>query len=179
MATIATLRDLVDALIETGLDSNNLESVLSDLKAFFDLLSGSEELKNVLATTAFETEERKEVISDICQSSGVIDETKNFLILASEFDKFALLLNTKDEVIRKIEQAAGRLKADITSASSLSETELNRIKESLNKATGKDVEINVNIDPSIIGGLITKIGDKVFDNSIKTHLDKIQGVLNT
>ncbi|MGI9535176.1 MAG: ATP synthase F1 subunit delta [Thermodesulfobacteriota bacterium] len=178
MATIATLRDLVDALTETGLENNNLEIVVSNLKAFFNLLSEREELKNVLATAAFEAEERQEVISDICQNAGIINETKNFLILASEFDKFGALLNTKDFVIRKLEQAAGKLKADITSANSLSQNELNRIKESLNRATGKEVEISISVDPSIIGGLITKIGDKVFDNSIKTQLEKIQGVLN-
>ena len=178
MATIATLRDLVDALIETGLESNNLETVISDLKAFFNLLSEDEELKNVLATSAFETEDRKDVVSDICRSAGVTSETKNFLVLVSEFDKFGVLLNSRDVVIRKLEQAAGRLKAEITSVDPLSENELNRIKESLNRATGKEVEISVSIDPSIIGGLITKIGDKVFDNSIKTHLEKIQGVLN-
>lgn len=178
MATIATLRDLVDALIETGLESNNLETVISELKAFFNLLSENEELKNVLATSAFETDDRKEVISDICLSAGVISETKNFLVLVSEFDKFGVLLNLRDVVIRKLEQAAGKLKAEITSVNPLSENELDRIKESLNRATGKEVEIIVSIDPSIIGGLITKIGDKVFDNSIKTQLEKIQGVLN-
>jgi F-type H+-transporting ATPase subunit delta len=59
----------------------------------------------------------------------------------------------------------------------LSETELNRIIDSLYKATGRNVELTLNVDPSIIGGLITIIGDKVFDNSIKTQLEKIQGVL--
>ena len=59
----------------------------------------------------------------------------------------------------------------------MSETDLNRIKDSLYKATGRNVELTVNVDPSIIGGLITIIGDKVFDNSIKTQLEKIQGVL--
>ena len=156
MATVATLRDLVDALIETGLDGNNLETIISDLKTFFEIISESEELKNVLATAAFEIEEKNEVISDLCQNSGLNNEIKNFLVLASEFDKFGLLLNTKDVVIGKLEQAAGRL----------------------NRATGKEVEISVSIDPMIIGGLITKIGDKVFDNSIKTQLEKIQGVLN-
>ncbi|MGI9554108.1 MAG: ATP synthase F1 subunit delta [Thermodesulfobacteriota bacterium] len=178
MATIATLNDLVDALTETGLENNNLETVILNMKEFFELLSESEDLKNVLATDAFEDKERQGVISDICQNAGILDETKNFLILASEFDKFGALLNTKDSVIRKLELAAGKLKAEITSANSLTENELNRIKESLNRATGKEVDISISIDPSILGGLITKIGDKVFDNSIKTQLEKIQGILN-
>ena len=177
MATIATLRDLVDAVVETGLERNNLGTIISDINSFFDLVSSRDELKNVLGTAAFEVEERTGIISDICQKAGITGETKNFLVLASELDKFSVLLNKKDDVIRKLEQAAGKLKAEITSANTLSDSDLNRIKETLNRATGKQVEISLNIDPSILGGLITKIGDKVFDNSIKTKLERIQGVL--
>ena len=177
MATIATLKDLVDALTETGLENNNLETIITDLKTFFNVVSTNLEIKNVLGTTAFEVDEKSNVISDISGKVNLLNETKNFLILAVELDKFSRLLSKQDEIIRRLEQSAGKLKAEIVSAGSLSETELNRIKESLYKATGRNVELTVNVDPSIIGGLITIIGDKVFDNSIKTQLEKIQGVL--
>lgn len=177
MATIATLKDLVDALTETGLENNNLEKVITDLKTFFNVVSTNLEIKNVLGTSAFEVDEKINVISDISGKADLLNETKNFLVLAVELDKFSNLLLKQDEIIRRLEQSAGKLKAEILSAGSLSETDLNRIKDSLYKATGRNVDLTVNVDPSIIGGLITIIGDKVFDNSIKTQLEKIQGVL--
>jgi len=177
MATIATLKDLVDALTETGLENNNLETIITDLKTFFNVVSTYLEIKNVLGTSAFEVDEKSHVISDISGKVNLLNETKNFLILAVELDKFSRLLSKQDEIIRRLEQSAGKLKAEIISAGSMSETDLNRIKDSLYKATGRNVELTVNVDPSIIGGLITIIGDKVFDNSIKTQLEKIQGVL--
>lgn len=177
MATIATLKDLVDALTETGLENNNLETIITDLKTFFNVVSTNLEIKNVLGTSAFEVDEKSNVISDISGKVNLLNETKNFLILAVELDKFSRLLSKQDEIIRRLEQSAGKLKAEIVSAGSLSETDLNRIKDSLYNATGRNVELTVNVDPSIIGGLITIIGDKVFDNSIKTQLEKIQGVL--
>lgn len=177
MATIATLKDLVDALTETGLENNNLETIITDLKTFFNVVSTNLEIKNVLGTSAFEVDEKSHVISDISGKVNLLNETKNFLILAVELDKFSRLLSKQDEIIRRLEQSAGKLKAEIISAGSMSETGLNRIKDSLYKATGRNVELTVNVDPSIIGGLITIIGDKVFDNSIKTQLEKIQGVL--
>jgi len=177
MATIATLKDLVDALTETGLENNNLETIITDLKTFFNVVSTNLEIKNVLGTSAFEVDEKSHVISDISGKVNLSNETKNFLILAVELDKFSRLLSKQDEIIRRLEQSAGKLKAEIVSAGSMSETDLNRIKDSLYKATGRNVELTVNVDPSIIGGLITIIGDKVFDNSIKTQLEKIQGVL--
>ena len=177
MATIATLKDLVDALTETGLENNNLETIITDLKTFFNVVSTNLEIKNVLGTSAFKVDEKSHVISDISGKVNLLNETKNFLILAVELDKFSRLLSKQDEIIRRLEQSAGKLKAEIISAGSMSETDLNRIKDSLYKATGRNVELTVNVDPSILGGLITIIGDKVFDNSIKTQLEKIQGVL--
>lgn len=177
MATIATLKDLVDALIETGIENDNLEKITADLQQFFSIISGNTEIRNVLSAGAFEVEERSQVIADICTGANYLNETGNFLVLVAEMDKFSSLLNKQDEIIRQLEQAAGKLKAEITSARALSETDISRIKDSLYKSTGKEVEIALNVDPSIIGGLITKIGDKVFDNSVKTQLEKIQGVL--
>ena len=177
MATIATLKDLVDALTETGLENNNLETIISNLKSFFELVSNNQDIRNVLGTSAFEVDEKSRIVSDIAEKAGFLNETKNFLILSAEMEKFSGLLAKQDEIIRKLEQSAGKLKAEIISAGTLSDTDLNRIKDSLYKATGKEVELTVNIDPSIIGGLVTIIGDKVFDNSVKTQLEKIQGVL--
>ena len=167
----------MDALTETWIENNNLETIITDLKTFFNVVSTNLEIKNVLGTSAFEVDEKSHVISDISGKVNLLNETKNFLILAVELDKFSRLLSKQDEIIRRLEQSAGKLKAEIISAGSMSETDLNRIKDSLYKATGRNVELTVNVDPSIIGGLITIIGDKVFDNSIKTQLEKIQGVL--
>ena len=98
-------------------------------------------------------------------------------MLACELDKFGAMLNQKELIIRKLAQAAGKLKAEITSARTLTENELGRIKELLSKRTGKDVEISADVDASIIGGLITKIENKVYDNSIKTRLEKLRSAL--
>ena len=72
MDTIATLKDLVDALTETGIENNNIEVITTDLKSFFKLLSENDELKNVLASEAFEAAERKEILSDVCNGFDVL-----------------------------------------------------------------------------------------------------------
>lgn len=177
MASIATLRDICDALTKTGLESGSLETITSDLSMFFSVLSRNEELRNILVTTAFEVEEKKSIISDLSGKLGAAKETKNFLMLACELDKFGAMLSQKELIIRKLAQAAGKLKAEITSARPLTENELGRIKELLSKRTGKNVEISTEVDAEIIGGLITKIENKVYDNSIKTRLEKLRSAL--
>ena len=66
MATIATLKDLVDALIETGIENGNIETITNDLRQFFSFVSGNSEIRNVLSADAFEVEER-------CKAFTVLD----------------------------------------------------------------------------------------------------------
>ena len=76
MATIATLKDLVDALTETGLENNNLETIITNLKSFFEIVSKNQEIKNVLGTSAFEVDEKSRIVSDISEKAGFLSETK-------------------------------------------------------------------------------------------------------
>ena len=177
MAKIATLRDLMDALIETCLQNDSLNTIISDLKKFFELSLQNEELKNILQTTAFEVDEKKEVISDICHRANLANETENFLTLTCEFNKIWFLINNKDFVISILERAVGRLRAEVTVATSLSDSERVMIKKALDKITGMNVEIITNVDETIIGGIIAKIENKVFDNSIRSDMENVHGFL--
>ena len=177
MASVATLKDLVDALIKSAREENKLDEVISSLESFFKLYFSDEDIKNSLNSSVFEVEERKNIILDICQRAGFTSLTANFLSLATELDKFKSLINNKDKILNQLKQASGILKAEITAASSISDYDLQRVKDALKRATGKDVEISVNIDTSLIGGIITRVEDKVFDDSIRTKLEKMKSVL--
>ena len=177
MASVATLKDLVDALIQSATEEKKLEEVTSNLESFFKLYSTEEDIKSSVGSSVFELDERKNIIMDICKQAGFSAFTANFLTLAIDLDKFKSLINNEEQVISKLKHASGVIKAEITAATNISDLDLQRVKDVLGKATGKQVEISVNIDPSVIGGIITRVEDKVFDNSVKTQLERIKGVL--
>ncbi|NIP29518.1 MAG: ATP synthase F1 subunit delta [Candidatus Dadabacteria bacterium] len=178
MATIATLRDLLDALIVSAKEENELQEVTLNIYSFYETLETNDKLKNALINSIFDIKERKAVISDFCSNSDFSHLTSGFLSLVVEMGKFNALLDSKENIISKLKEAAGRISADITSAERLADEDLERIKNALSRATGKDVEISVNIDPSIIGGIMAKVEDKVYDNTIKTQLERMRGVLS-
>ena len=95
-----------------------------------------------------------------------------------ELDKFKFLLNSEQIFIQKLRKASGKLKAEIITAFPSSESDLNRIKAKLTEVMGQEVEVSSKVDPEIIGGIIAKVEDRVFDGSIKTQLEKIRGVLS-
>lgn len=177
MATFATLRDLVDALMETAGKEDKLKKVTSDIISFFKIISASDELKNILSSSAYSANERKQLVKDIAERYGFEEITKNFISLVSELEKFRVLLNSQEPIIRKLRKVSGRVRAEITTAESLSDSDLKRIEEALIRLTGSEIETVFNVDPGILGGIITKIEDKVYDGSLKTQLERIRVAL--
>ena len=178
MATIATLRDIVDALVVSAQQENDLDSVTTDVITFYDKLGSNDELRSSLLNSVFETEEKQKVLSDYCSNLSFSNLTSGFLSLIVEMDKFKSFLDSREVIISRLKQAAGKVSAEITVAKQLSDNDYERIKNALAKATGKDVEVTVSIDPEVIGGIIAKVEDKVYDNSIKTQLERMRGVLS-
>ena len=177
MASIATLRDLTEALIESSKELGKLDKVTTDMADFFELSKSSDELRNILWSTTFELKERKSIAADISAKRGYDGLTANFLNLVIELDKFKSLIKSEQTTMGKLIKASGRIRAQVTTASEPSEDEIDRIKAALIKAVGQDVEVTTTVDPEILGGIITKVEDKVYDGSIKTQLEKIRGVL--
>lgn len=178
MASIATLRDLTEALIESAKEEGSLERVTSDMEDFFRLLSDNEEVRNILWSSTFELSERKGILSDIGSKKGYDKLSVNFLTLVLELDKFKSLVKSEETFIQKLRRASGKLRAEVIMATEPSESDLTRIKSALTKVIGQEVEITSKVDPSIIGGIITKVEDKVFDGSIKAQLERVRGVLS-
>ncbi|MEM7008842.1 MAG: ATP synthase F1 subunit delta [Thermodesulfobacteriota bacterium] len=178
MASIATLRDLSEALIESAKQENKLDKITSDMEDFYDVLSGNPELKNVLWSSTFELSEREQVTKDIATNRGYDNLTANFLGLVLELDKFKSLLNSEQTFIQKLRKASGKIMAEITMATNPTPEDLSKIKSKLTQVMGQEVEVTSKVDPQIIGGIIAKVEDKVFDGSIKTQLERIRGVLS-
>jgi len=177
MATFATIRDLIDALVETAKEEDKLKKITTDIISFFKVITTSDELKKILSSSAYSTNERIKLVKDISERYGFEEITKNFISLVLELEKFASLLKSQEPIIRKLRKVSGTVRAEITSAEILSDPDLKRIEEALIKLTGSEIEVVINVDPGILGGIITKIEDKIYDGSLKTQLEKIRGAL--
>lgn len=179
MASVATLRDLVEALIETAQGDNKTRNVASDMVSFYNVITAEEMLKKILGSSAYETPERIAIINDLGEKAGIDKLVTNFVSLAIELGKFKTLLKSKESILRRLREASGISRAEITFGENPSESVLKTITEGLEKLTGNEVEIEVKIDPAIIGGIIVRVEDRMFDGSIKTQLERIREVLTS
>ncbi|MDQ0396232.1 F0F1 ATP synthase subunit delta [Labrys monachus] len=162
------------ALFELASESDAIDAVIADLGRFTGLVEESPDLQRLVRSPVFSSEEQTRAIIAILDRAGIGGLAANFLKLAAHNRR----LFAVGEMIRAFNalaaKARGLVSAEVTVAQLLSDENLDVLKNSLKTATGKDVTLNVKVDPGLIGGLIVKIGSRMIDASLKTKLQSIK-----
>jgi len=162
------------ALFELGLEEKALEQIETDLGRFGEALDASDDLQRLVKSPMFSTEEQGRALGAILDELKIEGLTKNFLLLVS---KNRRLFATPD-MIRAyramLAEHRGEMSATVTAASKLTNTQVTALKQALKAALGKDVMLDQLVDPSLIGGLMIKVGSRMIDTSIRTKLNSLK-----
>ena len=162
------------ALFELARETNALDQVQTDLAAFETLVASSPELRRLLRSPVFGADEQARALDAVLDRAGISGVARNFLrVVAANRRLFAAL-----QIIRGykalVARHKGEVTAEVTVAQPLNDARLNEIRDALRQVTGKDVKVNVDVDPSIIGGLKVKLGSRMVDASLRTKLNTIK-----
>ena len=162
------------ALFELARDEKSIDAVKADLDKFNAMLSESSDLTRLVRSPVFAADAQLKALSAVLDKAGISGVAANFLkVLTNNRRLFAVA-----DVIRAfgalVAKYKGEASADVTVAEPLSEKNLDALKAALKQVSGKDVTLNVKVDPSIIGGLIVKLGSRMVDSSLRTKLNSIK-----
>ena len=162
------------ALFELARDEKSIDAVLADLNRFDQLLAESDDLKRLVRSPVFSADAQAKALNAVLEKAEISGVSANFLkVLTANRRLFAVA-----DVIRAFRALVAKFKgeatADVTVAEALSDANLDALKVALKAVTAKDVTLNVKIDPSIIGGLIVKVGSRMVDSSLRTKLNSIK-----
>ena len=165
------------ALFELARDENSIDAVKADLDRFAAMLDESADLKRLVRSPVFAAETQLKALSAVLEKAEITGVSANFLkVLAANRRLFAV-----SEVIRAFNALVAKFKgeatADVTVAETLSDKNLEALKAALKSVTGKDVTLDVKVDPSIIGGLVLKLGSRMVDSSLRTKLNSIKNAM--
>ncbi len=177
MATVATLRDLISALIETSVQSFKLSTTTSDLEKFFSVIEQNDDLKDIFSSTVYELDEKIAILNDVNSQIGMDAYTVNFIRSVIEMDKVKGLVDSRELVLRRLRKAAGIELAEFIFAKVPEESEVYSVQQAIEAQIGHKMEVAVTVDPEILGGVIVKVSNKLFDNSIRTKLNKVKNML--
>jgi F-type H+-transporting ATPase subunit delta len=162
------------SLYELAVQSSTVDKVETDLSRFEGLLSESDDLARMIKSPVFSAEEQFKAIVAIADKAGISGLVGNFLrVVAQNRRLFAVPSMIK--AFRAIAaEARGEVSADVTSAHPLSAAQQDELKATLKGVTGKDVAINAVVDPSLLGGLVVKVGSRQIDTSLRTKLNSLK-----
>lgn len=162
------------SLFELALESNTLPDVSAALDRFQAMIDDSDDLKRLIRSPVFGAEDQLKAISAVLDKTGITGLAANFIkVVASNRRLFAVpgMIRAFREIYAR---HRGEVSAKVTSAYALTAAQETELKAALKSVTGKDVAINVAVDPSILGGLIVKLGSRQIDTSLRTKLSTLK-----
>ena len=162
------------ALFELAKDGGNLDSVASDLQNLNAMMSESPDLVRLIRSPVLTREDQGKAMDAVMEKAGFSDMTRNFVGLVSRNRRLFSLGDMIDAFAKLLAQHKGEISADVTSAQPLDDAQMAAISASLAKAVGREVNVSANVDESLIGGLVVKVGSRMIDNSIRTKLQNLQ-----
>ena len=177
MKNLAVSRRYAKALILIGQEDGQAEQYNAELESIVELFDTQEGFETALINPLFNKNDRKRVLEAVLAATDLSAIMKSFLILLFDKGRIGLFREIASYYKDLADELKGVVKASIVSATQLSSEAVEKIKESLSKKTGKTIVLNVAQDPSLIGGVVTKIGDLVMDGSVKTQLMNMRETL--
>lgn len=163
-------RRYAKAIFEIGSAQSTLDKLGGDVRSFAKAMADSAELTAALTSPVIRRSDRKKLIEALLEKMGAQPMTRNLVNLMADGERLGTLPAVARELDRMIEAKAGRIGAEVVSAKPLDPSQLSQITAALEKLSGKKVTIAKREDPELLGGVVAKVGDTVYDGSLRTQL---------
>jgi F-type H+-transporting ATPase subunit delta len=167
-------------LFDVTRKNGRTERAGEELSAVIGIFNGHAELRKVLETPAVPAHVKKEIVARILKGSGdVSDEVSRLMLMLAERDRLGLLAGVQAAFSERLLEERKILPAEVVTVSPLSEANRAALSKALGAATGRQVTLTERIDPSIVGGVIARVGSLVFDGSVTRQLERLRQKLAT
>jgi len=170
MKNLSIARRYAKALLLIGKEDGKAESYKEELDGFANLLSREKELDQAICNPLYDSNGRKSVLRAVIEKIGFSTVMTSFLLLLFDKGRIGFISDINDFYQKLADELKGVARASLVSATKISSGTIEKIRKTLSKKTGKDIILEVEQDPGLIGGIVTRMGDLVLDGSIKTQL---------
>jgi F-type H+-transporting ATPase subunit delta len=170
MKNLAIARRYAKALLLIGKEDGQIEQYREELDNVAQLMIQEKSLAHTIANPLHQSGERKQVLQKVIEKLNLSKVMSAFMLLLFEKGRIGFLSSINDFYQMLADEVKGVARASLVSASALTAEAIEKIRSALSRKTGKEVVLQVEQDPGLIGGIVTRIGDLVLDGSIKTQL---------
>lgn len=164
-------------LFELARDAGLSDKVEADARAIANAFSGSDELRAALASPLVAGEEKAAVLAAIAAKMKLQDLTTRFLGVVAANGRAGDVGHMARAVVTLFTRARGAVTAEVSTAEALSASQTAELRAALERAFNAPVDIEPSVKPELIGGLVVKVGSRLFDDSVKSKLDALKTAL--
>jgi F-type H+-transporting ATPase subunit delta len=171
------VRRYARALFSLAVETNAVAAVREELARIAELFEAHPELERTLFQPLHPVMERRAVLQTVCRLIGSSTNVRNFLLFLVDQRRLVDYEAIRGEFDRLADESAGRMQAEVVAAVPLDDRQTERLRAALSARTGLEIELEVRVDPELIGGVIAAVGGLVFDGSLRTQLSQLRDTL--
>lgn len=164
-------RALFDVAQKERLDLEGIDRELAD---FTELVKSNDELNRALSNPAIPTARKRAIVEQLLAHGSLAAPLARLLLLLAERDRLTLLPDLSQAFRGRMMDYQQVVRAQVTTAVALPPDKVSALQQGIARATGRKVHLDASVDPSIIGGAVTRIGSTVYDGSVTTQLQKLK-----
>ncbi len=173
-------RRYAKALFGLAVDDGTVDAVGAELEALLAAATANDgQVMAVMVNPGFTSPERRAVLDAVIPRLSLSPVVTNFVHLVLDKDRFAALPNIAREYRALADEAANRVRATVITAAPATPALQASVSRALGAATGKNVIVEMQVDPNLLGGMVARVGSKLYDASLRTRLEEIQVTLAT
>jgi F-type H+-transporting ATPase subunit delta len=177
MASLASARRYARALFDVASKSGDVDATLAELKGFGDAIAGNPDLLRALTSPGVPLGAKQKILSELLALQPVSRLVSRLLALIVENDDVNEMARIVEAYEQRVMDFHHVVRAEITSAVPLPPERIQAIEASLGAAAGARVVVTPKVEPAILGGVVAKVGSRVYDGSVVRHLARIRARL--
>ncbi|MGH7281509.1 MAG: ATP synthase F1 subunit delta [Polyangiaceae bacterium] len=170
-------RRYAKALVSIGVETGSLDTIVNDMNGVASAFESSADLRNALENPLVAHTAKRAVLEDVAAQLGLSPIVRNTLLFMADRRRTRILPSVAQLVREMNDLRRGIVRAEVVTAAPLSDEYYARLQAQLEKMTGKQVVLDKRQDESIIAGVVARIGDTVYDGSLRARLSEIKGSL--
>ncbi len=174
MSVIAVARRYADALADVAMARNQVAQLDDEVRVFAEMMKSSRELRDMFASPVVPQTDKLKVLEALIARTKAGQMTANLLRIMLSHHRLQYVAEVYEQFRREMNERTNLVIAEVTTATQVGAAEQAKLGRTLEQMTGKQVEFKFKTDPSLIGGLVTRIGSIVYDGSVRTQLQAIK-----
>ena len=165
------------AVFDLSRDAGDLGKLEADVTALDEAMKASPELREVLTSPVISRSDQGNAVAALAETMGLTTTMKNVLALMATKRRLFVVPQMVRALRDMLAEEKGEVTAEIRTAKALTKTQSEKLAKTLTASTGKDVNLDVTVDDTLIGGLVVKIGSQMIDTSIRAKLNALQNTM--